>query len=82
MPVEQTYGRDANSILREVMQVGERPMEVQELLSDFYSSVDHEELEKAESLLKRIERIVGDTDPEISGARVTLDFEKMRGEWD
>lgn len=82
MPVEQTYGRDANSILREVMQVGERPMEVQELLSDFYSSVDHEELEKAESLLKRIERIVGDTDPEISGARVTLDFEKIRGEWD
>lgn len=52
------------------------------MLSDFYSAVDREELEKAENLLNKIEKIVGDTDPEISGARDTLDFEKMRGEWD
>lgn len=82
MPIEQTYGRDANSILREVMQVGERPAEVQRLLADFYSAVDQDELKTAENLLNQIEKIVGDTDPEISGARVTLDFEKMRGEWD
>lgn len=40
MPAEQTYGRDANSILREVMQAGERPVAVQQLLSEFYQSID------------------------------------------
>lgn len=79
-PVEQTYGRDANSILREVMQVGERPEEIQTMLSDFYQLVDEEKIEEAEALLNDIESIVGDTDPEISGAWVTIDFEKMRRE--
>ena len=52
------------------------------MLADFYSAVDQDELKTAENLLNQIEKIVGDTDPEISGAIVTLDFEKMRGEWD
>ncbi len=81
MPVEQTYGRDANSILREVMKVGERPADVQKLLSDFYCAIDQEDVRAAEDILNHIEEILGDTDPEVSGARVTLDFEKMRGEW-
>lgn len=80
MPVEQTYGRDANSILREVMRIGERPADVQQLLSDFYQAIDNGEVKKAEELLNRIEVIVGNTDPEVSGARVTLDFEKMQEE--
>lgn len=80
MPVEQTYGRDANSIMREVMGVGERPADVQQLLADFYQAIDRGEIKKAEGLLNRIEDIVGNTDPEISGARVTLDFEKMQEE--
>ena len=79
-PMEQTYGRDANSILREVMQVGERPEEIQTMLSDFYQLVDEEKIEEAEALLNDIESIVGDSDPEISGAWVTIDFEKMRRE--
>ena len=79
-PIEQTYGRDANSILRKVMQVGERPEEVQIMLSNFYQLIDEEKIEEAEVLLYNIETVVGDTDPEISGAWVTLDFEKMRRE--
>lgn len=81
IPVEQTYGRDANSILREVMQVGERPAEVRQLLAGFYQAIDREEIQKAEELLGQVENIVGVCDPEVSGAKVTLDFEKMRGEW-
>lgn len=72
------YGRDANSILREVMQVEERPAEVQKLLSEFYRAIEEERTAEAEELLNRIEDIVGETDPEASGARVTLDFEMMR----
>lgn len=81
MPVEQTYGRDANSILREVMQVEERPAEVQQLLSEFYKSIDQENMEEAERILRQIENVVGSTDPEVNGAQVTLDFEKMRREF-
>jgi len=80
MPAEQTYGRDANSILREVMQVGERPVPIQRLLSAFYQAIDSGEPVKAERLLEQVEKLVGNTDPEVNGARVTLDFEKMRGE--
>lgn len=80
LPAEQTYGRDANSILREVMQVGERPQKVQNLLAGFYRAVDERKIEKAEKYLEQLAGIVGDTDPEISGARVTLDFEKMLGD--
>ncbi len=82
MPTEQTYGRDVNSILREVMQVGERPEKIQHLLSAFYGAIDDEKVESAESYLKQLVDIVGDTDPEVSGARVTLDFEKMRARSD
>lgn len=80
-PSEQTYGRDANSILREVMQVGERPENIQQLLKEFYQAIDEERVVLAEDKLNQIEKLIGDTDPEISGARVTLEFEKMRGDF-
>lgn len=80
-PAEQTYGRDANSIMREVMQVGERPKEVQNLIDEFYSCIDHDKLKEAEEMLVKITTLLGESDPEISGARVTLDLEKMRGDF-
>ncbi len=79
-PIGQTYGRDANSILREVMQVEERPKEIQQLLRKFYSYIDDMKLREAEAVLRELERILGDTDPEINGAKVTLEFEKMQEE--
>lgn len=79
-PLQQTYGRDVNSILREVMQVEDRPEEIRKLLSDFYRLIDEGKPEKAERLLSDIECIIGDTDTELSSARVTLEFEKMRRE--
>lgn len=81
VPAEQTYGRDANSILREVMQVWERPEEIRQMLTSFYQTIDKGDVGNAEDLLRQIEELVGDSDPEISSAKVTLDFEKMRGEW-
>ena len=82
IPAQQTYGRDANSIFREIMKVEERPKEVGQLLSEFYQSIDNGDLERAETLLSKIEDIVGYTDPEINGARVTLDFERMGEEFE
>ncbi|KIR02476.1 ATP binding protein [Lachnospiraceae bacterium TWA4] len=39
-PVAQTYGRDANSILREVMNISERPVEVKNSFNQFYAQMD------------------------------------------
>ncbi len=76
-PNAQTYGRDTNSILREVMQVSERPEEVSKKFKSFYEAVDTACLEKAETLLNEISALVGEDDPELNGARTTLALEQM-----
>lgn len=80
MPAAQTYGRDANSILREVMKVSERPADVVRRLNDFYACMNENEYEEADKMLTEIEEIVGTNDPDIAAARTALDLEKMLGE--
>lgn len=80
MPAAQTYGRDANSILREVMKVSERPAEVVQRLDTFYVCMDRSDYEEADRILTEIEKIVGTNDPDIAAARTALDLEKMLGE--
>ncbi|MBD5394307.1 MAG: AAA family ATPase [Lachnospiraceae bacterium] len=80
MPVAQTYGRDANSILREVMNVSERPADVVRRLDSFYAYMDVNDYEKADKILTAIEKIVGTNDPDIAAARTSLDLEKILGE--
>ena len=77
VPAEQTYGRDANSILREVMQVEERPKVVQQKLLEFYDAIDKENIAEAEKTLNEIEKLIGDNDPEVNAAKVKLDLKKM-----
>lgn len=80
MPAAQTYGRDANSILREVMKVSERPADVVQRLDTFYACMDKNDYEEADKMLTEIEQIVGTNDPDIAAARTALDLEKMLGE--
>lgn len=80
MPAAQTYGRDANSILREVMKVSERPADVVQRLDAFYACMDGNDYEKADKMLAEIEEIVGTNDPDIAAARTALDLEKILGE--
>ena len=80
MPAAQTYGRDANSILREVMKVSERPADVVRRLDTFYVCMDENDYEEADKMLTEIEEIVGTNDPDIAAARTALDLEKMLGE--
>lgn len=77
MPAAQTYGRDANSILREIMKVSERPADVVQLLSAFYACMDENDYKEADKILTEIEGIVGTNDPDIAAARTALDLEKM-----
>ena len=80
MPAAQTYGRDANSILREVMKVSERPMDITERLKAFYACMDNNKYDEADKILSEIEDVVGTTDPDIAAARTSLDLEKILGE--
>ena len=80
MPAAQTYGRDANSILREVMKVSERPTDIKQRMSLFYSYMDENNYKEADDVLTEIEAIVGTTDPDIAAARTSLDLEKILGE--
>ena len=80
MPAAQTYGRDANSILREVMKVSERPADIKQRMNLFYSYMDENNYEKADKVLTEMEAIVGTTDPDIAAARTSLDLERILGE--
>lgn len=80
MPAAQTYGRDANSILREVMNVSERPDDIKQRMDSFYAYMDENNYKEADKVLTEIEAIVGTTDPDIAAARTSLDLEKILGE--
>ena len=80
LPAAQTYGRDANSILREVMKVSERPTEMKQRMDLFYLFMDENNYEEADKVLTEIEAVVGTTDPDIAAARTSLDLEKILGE--
>lgn len=80
MPAAQTYGRDANSILREVMQVSERPADIKNRMNLFYAHMDENNYKEADKVLSEIEVIVGTTDPDIAAARTSLDLERILGE--
>ena len=80
LPSAQTYGRDANSILREVMKVSERPSDIKERMELFNRYMDENNYKEADKTLKKIEDIVGTTDPDIAAARTSLDLEILLGE--
>lgn len=80
MPPAQTYGRDANSILREVMKVSERPVDIKHRMDLFYAYMDENNYKEADTILTEIETIVGTTDPDIAAARTSLDLERILGE--
>lgn len=80
MPVAQTYGRDANSILREVMNVPECPADIKQRMDLFYAYMDDNNYKEADKVLTEIEAIVGTTAPDIAAARTSLDLERILGE--
>lgn len=80
MPAAQTYGRDANSILREVMKVSERPTDIKQRMDLFYAYMDETNYKEADKVLTEMEKIVGTTDPDIAAARTSLDLERILGE--
>ncbi|WP_418747515.1 AAA family ATPase [Frisingicoccus sp.] len=74
---DETYGKDANTILREVMEVSARPDDVRILFEQFYNLLDKEEWNQAESVLEKLEFKIGNNDAEVNSCRVRLELEQM-----
>jgi predicted ATP-binding protein involved in virulence len=72
-----TFGKDANSILQDQMQVPERQESVRELFTAFHQAIDESDLEKAKSALAEMTLILGNDDTDVVGATTTLLLESM-----
>ena len=72
-----TYGKDANSILKTVMDVPERPDYVAEKLTAFYECLSRSDLKQARKMIDEIKSVLGEDDPEVVGAETSLDLEAM-----
>ena len=78
LPVaDETYGKDANTILREVMEISTRPDDVRNLFEQFYDLLDKGEWSQAESVIKQLEAKIGNNDAEVNSCRVRLELEQM-----
>ena len=74
---DETYGKDANTILKEVMEVFTRPDEIRELFDKFYEMIDEENWSKAETVIEQLEAEIGNNDPEVNACRVRLELEQL-----
>ncbi len=72
----ETYGKDANGILRTIMRVNERPQRVKREMNQFYCALDKKAYAEAEKILDQLEDTIGE-DPELAAMRVQLDLEQI-----
>ena len=70
-----SYGRDMNSILEDYFKVDERSIEGQNLLKEFYDSMDEKDYDKAEDLLNRLKSNFGPED--VSTVRAESLFDDL-----
>ena len=72
----QTFGKDANTILTDLMGTSSRPDQIQQMFTDFYESMDNEDYQKAEVTLDHLSSIISEDDPDIQRHKNILSFEK------
>jgi predicted ATP-binding protein involved in virulence len=60
-----TYGKDSNTLLNEVFQTPERPIEIQKQLDKCFKLIDMENLAEAKKALRDLAIILGENDTEI-----------------
>lgn len=74
---DETYGKDSNTILREIMEVSTRPDDIRNLFEQFYDLLDKEQWNLAESVIEKLESKIGNNDAEVNACRVRLELEQM-----
>jgi predicted ATP-binding protein involved in virulence len=69
-----TFGRDSNSILSELMGVTERPIAIQNKLTECLYKIDDGQIEEAKILLHELSDLLGHNDSEIVKANTLISF--------
>ena len=75
---QQVYGNDVNSILNNIMDADERPLDISNLFKDFYDKLDKCLYDEGERILDKIDDLRETSDKEVSGCRVKLKLERIR----
>lgn len=73
-----TYGLDSSSVLEEVMGVTQREPEIEDLLSELFSTLEDNDLEKAKSQLEALKKKAPDL-PEFAGAEALIRRKEILG---
>lgn len=79
MTANQVYGKDVNSVMKEIMGVNDRPDQFVELFEKFYRLLSEKKYDEAGAVLDKLDEDRGYHDPEIAKCRVKLKLERMRG---
>ncbi|KAB8317460.1 AAA family ATPase [Tolypothrix campylonemoides VB511288] len=69
---ENSFGRDSNQILEDLMGVSERPQEIKENLRDLFRLIDQGHLDSAKQLRQNLADEIGEDDPEFVRADVLI----------
>ncbi|MBZ8180192.1 AAA family ATPase [Oscillatoria salina] len=69
---ENSYGRDSNRILEDLMNVPERPQKIKELLLELFRLIDSNNLDRAKQLRQEIADQIGTDEPELVKAGVSI----------
>ena len=69
---ESSFGRDSNRILEDLMEVPERPQEIKQRLLELFRLIDQGNLESARELRQEIAKEIGEDEPELVKARVSI----------
>lgn len=80
LPQNTTYGREIDSVLREIMDIDTRPEDVIQLIEDIYDDIDEGNLKDGKKKLKRLEEIIGDRDNDFIKAKISIDLEESMRE--
>lgn len=73
-----TYGLDSSRVLEEVMGVSEREPEIETLLSELFSTIEDNDLEKAKAQLHSLKERAPDL-PEFAGAQALIRRKEILG---
>lgn len=69
-----SFGMDSSRILEEIMDTVPRNIEVNNLLSTLHKKIDEEDIPEAKKILKKVIRILGPNDPEVTRPATMIDF--------
>ena len=74
----ESYGKNTDRILEDLMGVDARPPEIKRELRELYKTIEQDELDRAKSTVARMKEIIGD-DPELTKAGVLIRRKELIG---